>query len=67
MIKKLVEKYGVDYNAVRKMSATDSIDYLVSNGFDRYDLAYDLYKILGWSDRMARLKAQNYVNGGWLL
>lgn len=67
MIKQLVEKYGVDYNNVRKMTATESVEYLVSQGFERVDVAYSFYKLFGWSDRMARLKAQNYVNGGYLL
>lgn len=67
MIKDLIKKYGVEYSAVRKMSVVEVIDYLSKQGFDRYQVVFDFYKFLGWSDRMAGVKTQNFMSGGFLL
>lgn len=64
MIKLLCEKLNVEYTTeVRHMSTKDYFVYLVSKGYDLYTIAYTYYKLLGFSDRVAVIKANDVVGG----
>ncbi len=64
MIKEVCKKLNIEYNTqVSHMCLKEFFDYMVINGYNLFSLAYTYYKVLGFSDRLADIKANAVVEG----
>lgn len=64
MIKQVCEKFNVEYTShVAHMSIKDFFDYMVASGYDLFAVVFTYYKALGFSDRLAVIKANTLVAG----
>ena len=60
----ICEKYGVEYtDKMRHMSLNEFMSYMVDLGFELEGLAFNYYKWLGFSDRMAKVKVSEVLRG----
>lgn len=64
MIKQVCENFNVEYTShVAHMSIKDFFDYMVASGYDLFAVVFEYYKALGFSDRLAVIKANTVVAG----
>lgn len=64
MINQLCEKFNVEYTSqVRHMCIKDFFEYMVVRGYNLFEIAFAYYKELGFSDRLAVIKANAVVVG----
>ncbi len=64
MIREVCKKLNVEYDThVSHMSLKEFFEYMILNGYDLFELAYTYYKVLGFSDRLADIKANAVVEG----
>lgn len=60
----LCNKYAVEYtNEMSHMSLNEFVNHMIEQGFELAGLAYNYYKWCGFSDRLAKIKVQQVLEG----